>query len=144
MSDERNDLAEWAEAGIEYAEDWIFLGMSIEDALEWDMDPMLVDQWLRVGATPSEAQAWHTVGHDARDVREWLDLDPYLDWEDIIALYRVAVALGGDWDDPLFWVKDGHSLHDTETYMRAGMTRSEAACRPVDDAVRLLAALATP
>lgn len=50
MTGERNELAVWAEAGIDKVEDWIFLDRASR-APSNGMDPMFVDQWLRVSAS---------------------------------------------------------------------------------------------
>lgn len=136
--------ADWN--GIEYADDWEGLGCDPEEARDWAMDPMIADQWMRIGESPSEARAWIEIGLDPDTADWWLcrDEDP----EDVIDAYRLALA------DPLYqrfgapdvsaWVQNGYTLDETVLYIRAGVALAEAAVVPADPRLETIAALRNP
>ena len=119
--------ADWR--NVEYAEEWAELGASAEEALEWAMDPMDVEEWLAAGVGVYEAHAFDDLALDVDDAHLWHNLGA-----DGIALAEACFWLrlaGFDNHEALNelvpWVEAGHSIYDEDVYLciRAGVPPRE-------------------
>lgn len=57
---------EWRE--VDYFEDWLPLGVTPDETLAWQMDPIAAHWWMQVGASRQEAHDLQDLGFNIDEV----------------------------------------------------------------------------